>query len=371
MKNLIYGFILLLGLGSAACSAVNKAGSSILGTVSDASGMRVFFDKVNPNNSTMVLDQVEADDQGKFAFKFEEQLDAGIYRLRIGSNKTNLILDGSEKKIEFQGNLASLKDYSYAVTGSEASAEYASTMQAFMSRKMKLQDVLKYLDESVHPLTAMQVAQNTLQGRSEFHPQYKKIADNLTAAYPESPYANSYSNYAKKMAQANSRKNARGKIKVGADAPEISMPGPDGKERALSDLKGQVVLIDFWASWCGPCRRANPHVVEVYNKYREQGFTVYSVSLDGLDARTKARYGGDETKIEQGIAASKKRWVNAIKKDNLTWDSHVSELAKWDTQAAKQYGVTGIPKTFLIDREGKIAAINPRYNLEEALLKVL
>ncbi len=122
---------------------------------------------------------------------------------------------------------------------------------------------------------------------------------------------------------------------VGAVAPEISQQTPDGKTAKLSDLRGKVVLIDFWASWCGPCRRENPKVVALYDKYKDQGFEVFGVSLDG----------------------DKKRWLAAIEKDNLTW-THVSDLKKWKSGAAADYGVRSIPTTILIDQEGRILAKN-------------
>ncbi|MFT5337296.1 MAG: thiol-disulfide isomerase/thioredoxin, partial [Luteibaculaceae bacterium] len=100
---------------------------------------------------------------------------------------------------------------------------------------------------------------------------------------------------------------------------------------------GKYVLIDFWASWCRPCRAENPNVVAMYKKYKRKGFEIYSVSLD----RTKDA------------------WVNAIKQDGLTW-THVSDLKFWQSEGAKTYGVSGIPFTVLIDKEGKIIATNIR-----------
>ena len=163
---------------------------------------------------------------------------------------------------------------------------------------------------------------------------------------------------------------ANEKIKVGEPAPDIVLPGVDGKTRKLSDLKGKVVLLDFWASWCGPCRKANPHVVDVYQKYKDKGFDVFSVSLDGLDTRSKQRM-KSEDQIKMQMDRSKERWLAAIKKDNLTWDSHVSDLKKWESAPAATYGVRSIPKTFLIGRDGNIVYVNPRNNLEEQVKKFL
>lgn len=128
--------------------------------------------------------------------------------------------------------------------------------------------------------------------------------------------------------------------KVGDIAPEIELTDPNGKVIKLSSLRGKMVLIDFWASWCRPCRMENPNVVAAYQKYTNakmkgaKGFTVYSVSLD----RTK------------------EAWVKAIEQDGLVWDYHVSDLRFWNCQAAQDYNVTSIPTNFLIDANGKIIA---------------
>lgn len=125
---------------------------------------------------------------------------------------------------------------------------------------------------------------------------------------------------------------------IGKPFIDIIQPDPNGKNLKLSDLKGKVVLVDFWASWCGPCRKENPNVVNVYKTYAEKGFTVFSVSLD----------------------TDKDKWLAAIKKDGLIWDTHVSLLNQENNQAAMDYRITGIPMSFLVDRNGIIVAQNLR-----------
>jgi peroxiredoxin len=141
------------------------------------------------------------------------------------------------------------------------------------------------------------------------------------------------------------------KTQEGAIAPDFTLPDVNGKPVKLSDFRGKYVLLDFWASWCGPCRRENPNVVKAYNAYKDKGFTVLGVSLDK--------------------AGDNEKWLAAIEKDGLPW-TQVSDLKAWENEAAKLYEVNAIPMNFLIDPNGKIIAKYLRGEaLEEALKKVL
>jgi peroxiredoxin len=151
---------------------------------------------------------------------------------------------------------------------------------------------------------------------------------------------------AKNIEVIRSKILAEANVTIGSIAPEIALANPEGEIVKLSSLRGNYVLIDFWAAWCRPCRMENPNVVRMYNQYSDRNFEIYGVSLD----------------------KTKEAWIQAIEQDGLTW-IHVSDLKYFQSEAARTYSVGGIPATFLIDPDGKIIAKNLRGASLEAKLK--
>lgn len=166
----------------------------------------------------------------------------------------------------------------------------------------------------------------------------KHAVDCATKSFPNSKYSQTISK----------RFETESALMIGAEAPEINLENAANQIESLKDLRGKYVLIDFWASWCGPCRRENPNVKRVYAEYKDKGFEIFGISLDN----------------------DKDRWLGAIKADGLEWH-HVSDLKGWQSEAAKLYQVHSIPQTILLDKEGKIIAKGLRGEVLENELKRL
>lgn len=292
--------------------------------------------------------------KGKFSFEVDFPA-KDYYLLRLTDGQTiNLIIE-EEGEIKVYGDGKNIFMHSNIV-GSESTTELNNFMRYYAQYTAKLDSAKRYLqsnpgkeknvNQSFKPLydeflknrkayfenqkdsPALIGLLNTFNLQQEFQ-QFEATVRALDASFGESPTIQRIMvDFEKQKKQIEAEKP----LSPGKEAMEIEMAGVDGEMIKLSDYRGKIVLIDFWASWCGPCRKENPNVVALYEKYKDDGFEVFSVSLD----------------------KDKGRWLQAIDKDNLAWDAHVSDLKGWSNAAAKQYQVSSIPFTVLIDKEGKI-----------------
>ena len=212
----------------------------------------------------------------------------------------------------------------------------------FLAREKNLMDenYSAYLDFAKnHPDSYLSViGLSFVAGQEKFYASAKSAFDGLAIRLKESPLG--------KVIPL--QLEAQSKTKVGQQAPDLTLKNPAGKTIKISDFSGKYLLIDFWASWCGPCRAENPNLVKAYQKYHDKGFEILGISLDD--------------------AARKDAWIEAIKGDSLLW-AQVSDLGGWDSYAAKIYGINAIPASFLLDPDGKIIARNLRAEELQNMLK--
>jgi thiol-disulfide isomerase/thioredoxin len=293
------------------------------------------------------------------------------YVFRVGNQHTNLILrDKSDIKI--YGDAKNFTAYNNIVNSDE-SKKLNELVVVLQNYNLKRDSATAYL--RARPDQEQAINQSFLKIYYEFNdyknnffkenqnspallplisqidtdkefPLYEEIVRQLVVGFPESQ---SIQQVKAQYEQLKVKKEAMSFLDEGKIAPDFTQAKMDGTPMKLSDLRGKVVLIDFWASWCGPCRQENPNVVKLYERYKDAGFTVMSVSLD------------------KDIVA----WQKAIEKDKLSWPNHVSDLKQWSNEVAQLYRVSGIPFTVLIDKEGKIIGKNLRgIDLENKLKSI-
>lgn len=321
------------------------------------------------------------DASGKFTLKgtVPEQ---GLYRIRFGNSKYIILaLDAGDMKIE--GDYENLDKIN--IKGSEASAalqqlmndanekgqaltlemravdslQNANTPDSILQAKVKTlqqkeadmqQSFISYAEKTPYPANA--VFALSMVNDPSILIQQKQVVSNVEKRFPENTLVRSLS---ARLGEIEQQVNAGAgggddenmtAVKVGDVAPDFSLPDPSGKKVSLSSFRGKYVLVDFWASWCKPCRMENPNVVKAYQQYKNKNFTILGVSLD----------------------KKKEAWVEAIQADGLAWN-HVSDLKFWDSAVVPLFGINGIPTNFLLDPQGKIIAANLRGPALEAKLK--
>ncbi len=359
--NIIY--LLVAGVFMA-CSSEQEGNITISGNLENVTNKQLVLQRLT-NAQPISVDTIDVDDDGSFIVSTSIN-SFGFFQLGYGpSNTINLVLEPNDQ-LKVTGNAANLNT-DFTVSGS-AEAKYYRTFlmtqfrhyQQLDSLKQELQAYSQNRDQGGFMQT-LQVQQKLKNDYSEKiktlidnHPDSKvnlavveqldpekefdyfdRVSTVLNNSLPNSDYTNNLS----------SRVEGWRKTAIGSQAPEIALPNPMGEVMKLSELRGSYVLIDFWASWCRPCRDENPNVVRMYNEYKDDGFTVYSVSLDGLP---------------QQKGTGKERWIQAIQEDNLIWPYHVSDLKGWQSSAANLFQVRSIPFSLLVSPEGEIIAKNLR-----------
>ncbi len=351
-------------------------------------GEYIFIDELK-SNELITADSVMISDNGTFNFKVETKNPA-FYLLKLSdSNFLTMLLGPGEKiKLEAQHDSLNYPEFVSGSKGSEMMVEYNKKLRATINKLMGLnaiymqnqdspdlpsviasldslaQEYLKeintysrnYIDTNLTSLVSLvALYQQVAPGVYIMNPvkdlkYFVKVDSSLSLLYPEyEPVKSLHEQVQEFLAQNRSAglpTQASGK---GAEAPDISLPTPEGDTIRLSSTKGSVVLLDFWASWCTPCRKENPNLVKAYNLYHGKGFQIYQVSLD----------------------KTKRAWVNGIQEDHLERWIHVSDVQYWNSEVVPLYNIEAIPANFLLDREGRIIASDLRGEMLQTKLAEL
>ncbi len=357
---------LFLILSACGGSQNSVEGPSISGTIEGTEGGTVYFQK-RSGKGFVALDSSKLKSDGSFAMSNPAgSLD--FYFLSLNGNKRMVLITDSTSSIKLTVDSARLGESVRSIEGSEHTEllyRYFSDLRPLKERMDSLRGRIRGGDRSKELQKEVRSTQKEIRDMTvafvKDHPNSPAIIPALSSVNPrkhidlmKSSYKNLkngplegsafLANLAKKIQQVQAKERQREQkkkqakarkklLKKGKDAPDISLKTPKGNVKSLSSLEGQVVLIDFWASWCKPCLKTIPKLKKLYKKYNDQGFEIYGVSLD----------------------KKKKDWVKAIEKYDMNW-VHVSDLKYFNSAAAQKYNIRAIPFTVLVDKNGKIIA---------------
>lgn len=372
-KLLLLSFFLFPLLMSSCKTDSNKF--TIVGEIRNMPEQNITLEEMGIND-IKVLDSIKSDAHGHFELH-GQGTDPGLYRLHFGENKF-ILLSIEKENVKVSGDWDKLEQYN--VSGSQGSTSLRgffenvrkhisdiNTIGMVMdSMRMRGNDSLfekasrqmdelnvglttfieNYADTTKHLPNALFAVQILNPGSEK--PFLDDFVSRLPNRFPNQKLVSDYINHYKKAINALSPGEQSGP-KVGSQAPEFSLNDPNGKSYTLASFKGKYILLDFWASWCTPCRNENPNVVAAFQKFKNKNFSVVGISLDN----------------------DKAKWQKAIQDDHLDW-IQLSDLKGWESIAARDYSISSIPSNFLLDPNGKIIARDLRgSDLENELAKVL